>query len=99
MPKLSQEQQAKLAALKASVPAQCSWNEETYTGCWEPGRVYVDDEGDILFLKMGQSRSRIGVRQRLTFLGDGLRNVKGWGDREARAPHMPEVLVIVPVGV
>ncbi len=66
-----------LEKMSGTVPVGSSWTIETYTGCWQGGRIFVHKAtGDFVFVPCGESRPKDG--RRLVFIGDGLLNVKGW---------------------
>lgn len=89
-------QRLELEQFRESAPAGSSFTSAS-EGVWTGGRVYVDEFGDEVFLPLGTKRTDIGINRPLTFLGDGIKNLKGWGDRTAPVPLRPEVMLIVPV--
>jgi hypothetical protein len=82
MPRLSDqpETRAALEALREVAPPQSHAVKLPYSqGVWEGGRVYVDDEGGEHFLPIGAQRKSLR-KKRLTFVGDGQRNIIGYGE-------------------
>ena len=87
---------ATLESFRETAPAKSNWTGVTQ-GLWKGGRVYTDEFGDVVFVPVGTSRSVCPAPGPLTFLGDGLRNVFGWGDRESPGSFFPEVRMTNPV--
>ena len=85
-----------LEQFRAEAPLKGNWADAT-NGLWIGGRVYNDEFGDIVFIPLGSSRADCPASGPLTFLGDGIRNVRGWGDREAMGAHQPEIVLTNPV--
>lgn len=85
MPRLDPKNLSVLAALRDEVPAQSSWNAESYKGCWQGGKVYRDRSGTTVFLPLTEKRSSVETCNQpgegLTFLGWGFADVKGWAAR------------------
>lgn len=80
---LSPDAMQALEALRDSVPVQNQFQAAS-RGVWVGGRVYENAFGEKFFLPLGSRRAAIPVTESLSFLGDGQRNVKGWGDDAIR---------------
>lgn len=85
-----------LESFRETAPAKSNWTDTT-EGVWRGGRVYTDEFGDVVIVPVGTSRKDCPVPGPLTFIGEGLRNVKGWGDREAPGAYFPEIRMTNPV--
>lgn len=79
---------AALEALRESAPVAPTWGEASHQ-VWVGGRVFENVFGEKIFLPLGKSRKDIGVLYGCRFLGDGVKNIVGYGG---------EVRVTNPVG-
>lgn len=86
MPRLGDDENARAAidAARANAKARASW----LPGCWEGGRVFLNEFGEEVFLPLGTKRSDAAFAGPLTFLGDGVRSQIGWA---------PETILTNPV--
>lgn len=73
--RLNTETLSKLEAMKAVAAPQSSFTPQS-RGVWQGGRMYVDDYGNEVFIPIGTRRT--DTAGPLTYVGDAIKNVKGW---------------------
>lgn len=87
-----------LEALREEAPvlSPLTWASR---GVWVGGRVFVDHAGDAVFVPCGAKRSDVpgGKARKLIFLGDGLKNERGWGDPAASGAMETEIVLTNPI--
>lgn len=49
-------------------------------GLWEGGRLYENEFGEEIFIPLGKKRTEVGITTPLTFVGDAVRNLRGWSE-------------------
>jgi hypothetical protein len=75
MPKLSEIPSATILA-----DARAAARTHVLPGLWQGGRLFENEFGEPVFLPIGQKRSVLGVAGPLRFVGDAVRNLRGWGE-------------------
>jgi len=67
-----------IESLRETAPAKSSFTEASI-GVWVGGRFFENAFGECHFLPNGARRDALPVQENLRYIGDGLRNVKGYG--------------------
>lgn len=49
-------------------------------GLWQGGRLYVNAFGEEIFIPVGKKRTDVGITTPLTFVGDAVKNLRGWSE-------------------